>query len=98
MNSLQQFLVSLLIRRQYYILSSPKNRKETFFALISDLRKSPREVISECNIFFIFRNLGIPRDTRKIHVNKNWDPKIPHTLDKVRAILLFSVAERQKPE
>ena len=57
----------------------PKNGREALFALIADLRKAPKWFISECNIFFGFHNLVTRQDTRKIHVNKNWDANTPYT-------------------
>ena len=76
----------------------PKNSREALFASITDLRKAPKWIISEGNIFFAFHKLIIPMGYWKIHVNKNWDANIPHTVGKVRAGLLFSVADWRKAE
>ena len=73
-----------------------KNGWEVLFASITDLRKAPKWLISECKIFFAFHNLVSQRDTGKTHVNKNWDASISYTLGKVRAGLLFSVVDWRK--
>ena len=63
MNFLQQLLAEFLIEIKVFNKMAivhnflPKNGWEELFASITDPRKAPKWLISECNIFFVFHNL-----------------------------------------